>query len=315
MPNVEHSFVLYALLLEPGGCLRAHITLFELVEPEKKKRAQNCVSQSITPLNPTPSRVQARRRGPIRHVGIRQGGDWRTETHHSPTVGRCFPESKERTKMQAPSQRGATERFRPAQGATNPTTNTTGHHQRHGRVQARQVNDKSRPHKLLLEHIDPAMLEKDFRGWGGGRRYKYTKLPFGWRYSPAICQLLVKSLVCSALQRFGKTVAFQVYLDDILLYGSSRRRLIAATKSVIAKLKDAGFIMSPKSDLSPKRQMVFVGKCTPLPVVYPTLSESWRAPSGCTFAPWGRGSCGTTTCSGCWADYGGWHVRCGFPHF
>ena len=37
MPNVEPSFVLYALLLEPGGCLRAHITLFELVEPEKKK--------------------------------------------------------------------------------------------------------------------------------------------------------------------------------------------------------------------------------------------------------------------------------------
>ena len=36
MPNVEHSFVLYALLLEPGGCLRAHITLFELVEPQKK---------------------------------------------------------------------------------------------------------------------------------------------------------------------------------------------------------------------------------------------------------------------------------------
>ena len=38
MPNVEPSFVLYALLLEPGGCLRAHITLFELVEPEGKKK-------------------------------------------------------------------------------------------------------------------------------------------------------------------------------------------------------------------------------------------------------------------------------------
>ena len=38
MPNVEPSFVLYALLLEPGGCLRAHITLFELVEPEEKKK-------------------------------------------------------------------------------------------------------------------------------------------------------------------------------------------------------------------------------------------------------------------------------------
>ena len=37
MPNVEPSFVLYALLLEPGGCLRAHITLFELVEAGEKK--------------------------------------------------------------------------------------------------------------------------------------------------------------------------------------------------------------------------------------------------------------------------------------
>ena len=37
MLNVEPSFVLYALLLEPGGCLRARITLFELVEPRKKK--------------------------------------------------------------------------------------------------------------------------------------------------------------------------------------------------------------------------------------------------------------------------------------
>ena len=37
MLNVEPSFVLYALLLEPGGCLRARITLFELVEPGQKK--------------------------------------------------------------------------------------------------------------------------------------------------------------------------------------------------------------------------------------------------------------------------------------
>ena len=36
MTNVEPSFVLYALLLDPGCCLRAHITLIELVEPEEK---------------------------------------------------------------------------------------------------------------------------------------------------------------------------------------------------------------------------------------------------------------------------------------
>ena len=30
-------YVLYALLLDPGCCLRAHIILIELVEPEEKK--------------------------------------------------------------------------------------------------------------------------------------------------------------------------------------------------------------------------------------------------------------------------------------
>ena len=36
MINLEPSFVLYALLLDPCCCLRAHIILIELVEPEKK---------------------------------------------------------------------------------------------------------------------------------------------------------------------------------------------------------------------------------------------------------------------------------------
>ena len=38
MINVEPSFVLYALLLDPGCCLRAHIILIELVEPEGEKK-------------------------------------------------------------------------------------------------------------------------------------------------------------------------------------------------------------------------------------------------------------------------------------
>ena len=41
MTNVEPSFVLYALLLDPGCCLRAHIILIELVEPEEKKRKKH----------------------------------------------------------------------------------------------------------------------------------------------------------------------------------------------------------------------------------------------------------------------------------
>ena len=38
MINVEPSFVLYALLLDPGCCLRAHIIPIGIVEPEEKEK-------------------------------------------------------------------------------------------------------------------------------------------------------------------------------------------------------------------------------------------------------------------------------------
>ena len=41
MINVEPSFVLYALLIDLGCCLRAHIILIKLVEPEEKKKKAN----------------------------------------------------------------------------------------------------------------------------------------------------------------------------------------------------------------------------------------------------------------------------------
>ena len=50
---LEPSFVLYALLLDPGCCLRAHIILIELVEPERKKKLLLTVlSQGIGSPNP-----------------------------------------------------------------------------------------------------------------------------------------------------------------------------------------------------------------------------------------------------------------------
>ena len=74
MPNVEHSFVLYALLLEPGGCLRAHITLFELVEPEEKKKfhsAAVCVRSAAQRSANTHCCVpQWRRRGRLAFVSF-----------------------------------------------------------------------------------------------------------------------------------------------------------------------------------------------------------------------------------------------------
>ena len=45
--------MLYAILLERGGCLRAHITLFELVEPEQKKKELASEENSFMPNKKT----------------------------------------------------------------------------------------------------------------------------------------------------------------------------------------------------------------------------------------------------------------------
>ena len=93
-----------------------------------------------------------------------------------------------------------------------------------------------------------------------GVRYKYTRLPFGWHHSPAICQTLVRALVRSALSRVGKAVGWQVYLDDVLLDAKRRHTLIKGGQAVVRKLRPEGFIISTKSELTPSKRLVFVGK-------------------------------------------------------
>ena len=47
------------------------------------------------------------------------------------------------------------------------------------------------------------------------RSYRYTRLPFGWHYSPLICQSLVRGIVAAALR--GVRARAWVYIDDILV--------------------------------------------------------------------------------------------------
>ena len=70
MTNVEPSFVLYALLLDPGCCLRAHITLIELVEPGKKKQPRPPVNVAFRALPNLPQDTPvAALTIPINHFG------------------------------------------------------------------------------------------------------------------------------------------------------------------------------------------------------------------------------------------------------
>ena len=91
-----------------------------------------------------------------------------------------------------------------------------------------------------------------------GKGWRYTRLPFGWKYSPAVCQRLVRALVRSAVQ--GLPVLTYVYLDNILVSASSPSLVSQALRKIVHKLRSAGFIISPKSETTPSQQLTFIGK-------------------------------------------------------
>ena len=62
-----------------------------------------------------------------------------------------------------------------------------------------------------------------------GRSYRMTRLLFGWKLSPSICQQLVDRLVGSALR--GRTIAW-TYLDDVLGADAPKKKLERAMRAL-----------------------------------------------------------------------------------
>ena len=93
---------------------------------------------------------------------------------------------------------------------------------------------------------------------GLGRKFRYARLPFGWSYSPAICQRLVLAVVRRVLSRRG--IRGWVYLDDILLSAKRKGRLHGALRECQRLLRRAGFIVGAKSETTPTERISFIGK-------------------------------------------------------
>ena len=106
--------------------------------------------------------------------------------------------------------------------------------------------------------LPPAWRSVFVVGGRSGRRFRYARLPFGWAYSPVICQKLVSSVIRGALSRRG--VRGWVYLDDILLSCRSKSRLRGAVRDCIRRLRRAGFIVGAKSEPDPTERLGFIGK-------------------------------------------------------
>ena len=90
-----------------------------------------------------------------------------------------------------------------------------------------------------------------------GQNYAWSSLPFGWKYSPVICQRLMGALAKNSV--FDLQVLPFTYLDDILA-AEARRDLKRAVRRLRGRLQRARFVVSPRSNLEPTRVLDFVGK-------------------------------------------------------
>ena len=90
-----------------------------------------------------------------------------------------------------------------------------------------------------------------------GRVVGLGRLPFGWKYSPFICQQTLARIVERVLP---PNILLVHYLDDFLLVHHDKGYLRDNTGATVLALGREGFIVSPKSVLEPATQLVFLGK-------------------------------------------------------
>ena len=87
--------------------------------------------------------------------------------------------------------------------------------------------------------------------------YRMRHMPFGWKFSPLLCQLALQKVIEGIVP--PPMIIFH-YLDDFLLMGGCPAELKEVTRWVVEALKAAGFLVSPKSVLEPTTRILFLGK-------------------------------------------------------
>ena len=92
---------------------------------------------------------------------------------------------------------------------------------------------------------------------GEGGVLSFRCLPFGWKYSPILCQKLLERLV----EEIGLVgVLVLIYIDDVLIVGRGKARVREQAMRAVQALRAAGGVISPKSTLEPVTRLVWLGK-------------------------------------------------------
>ena len=120
---------------------------------------------------------------------------------------------------------------------------------------------------LLACHVDlknafwslrlPPQFQDSFRVEIEGTIYGFSCLPFGWQFSPAICQTVLGFI----LERLSLvSVLVLHYLDDFLIVGYGSDNVRSAAHQLCSSLRLEGAIISPKSVLEPVPELDWLGK-------------------------------------------------------
>ena len=96
-----------------------------------------------------------------------------------------------------------------------------------------------------------------FRPAPGAPPVALSRLPFGWKYSPYLCQTSLARILQGVLP---PEILLVHYLDDFLLVFTDREVLREAGRVAVRALIEAGFLISPKSVLDPVPVASFLGK-------------------------------------------------------
>ena len=156
---------------------------------------------------------------------------------------------------------------------------------------------------LLACHIDltnafwsltlPEPYKNSFRVRIDGKSYAFSCLPFGWRFSPVICQYVL-AFVTGSVDTSGVLVLH--YLDDFLVIGYGKAKVGSVSQRLCDALRRAGVVISTKSVLEPVPEIQWLGKWLVLsgdgagvfPKGHGGGCFAWSLDSSCGAAPYAQ---------------------------
>ena len=132
----------------------------------------------------------------------------------------------------------------------------------------RLLNQTPPDQQLYATHIDltnalrictlPAGVDRAFRArvQPGGPVVGATRLPFGWRFSPYLCQRFLEDWLRGLIPQ---DVELLHHLDNFVLVSTNRPLLHGTTQECVCLLVENRFIVSDKSTLEPVQHLFVLG--------------------------------------------------------